>query len=253
MLETYLRDNGIISEGAEGVNIGQQIAAFKKYVNSSNTTHFVDVGDNKFEFRPTVQSHTPDASKTKWLMVKIDIGDYENARYGLGNLADNMKRYFVKNQEAKILKVYYNSSNRQLPMFKDIEADLFSEFTEQEKFSFNEFNNAFDIELNSVFMTEDMKTLTFDSSEAKIVGVYAVPSIKLDRKLNPDQLVSLIKYMYMIDEDPEQFIDLLHSSFKQAANDSVSVKAVINKLTEARKRVIKERLKNWYRKNKGII
>lgn len=266
MLETYLRDNNIIGEGSEGVNIGQYVAQFIKYVDTSNTTHFVDVGDNKFEFRPKVQSHTPDRSKNKWLMAKIDIGDYtEDLKYALRNLANAMKYNFMAQQEAKISKVYYNSSNRQLGMFKDqygfqqIDPDLHSEFTEQEKFSFNSLNNVnvFGIQIDVVFMTEDMKVVAYNPDAeingAKIVGIYALPTITIVPKLNPNEKLSLIKYMYLMDEDPEQFIDLLHSSFKQAINGSSSLKAVINKLTETRKRVIKERLKNWYRKNKGII
>jgi hypothetical protein len=264
MLEVYLSDNDIIGEGAEGVNIGQYVAQFKKYVEISNTTHFVDVGDNKFEFRPKVQSHTPDPSKNKWLMAKIDIGDYtEDLRYSLRNLATAMTYNFTQQQEAKISKVYYNLSNRQLGMFKadygfqQIDPDLFSEFTEQEKFSFNSFNNVFDIQISTAFMTEDMKVVDYDPNAdingAKIIGIYALPSIRISPKLNANEKLSLIKYMYLMDEDPEQFIDLLHSSFKQAINGSNSLKAAINKLTERRKRVIKERLKNWYRKNKGII
>ena len=264
MLEVYLRDNDIIGEGAEGVNIGQYVAQFKKYVETSNTTHFFDVGDNKVEFRPKIQSHTPDPSKNKWLMAKIDIGDYtEDLKYALRNLPTTMTYNFTQQQEVKISKVYYNSSNRQLGMFKDdygfqqIDPDLFSEFTEQEKFSFNSFNNVFDIQISTAFMTEDMKVVDYDPNAdingAKIVGIYALPSIKISPKLNPNEKLSLIKYMYLIDEDPEQFIDLLHSSFKQSLNGSNSLKAAVNKLTEIRKRVIKERLKNWYRKNKGII
>lgn len=264
MLETYLRDNNIISEEAEGVNIGQYVAQFKKYVETSNTTHFFDVGDNKVEFRPKIQSHTPDPSKNKWLMAKIDIGDYtEDLKYALRNLATAMTYNFTQQQEVKISKVYYNSSNRQLGMFKDeygfqqIDPDLFSEFTEQEKFSFQAFNNVFDIQISTAFMTEDMKVVDYDPNAdingAKIIGIYAVPSIRIDPKLNPNEKLSLIKYMYLIDEDPEQFIDLLHSSFKQSLNGSNSLKAAVNKLTETRKRVIKERLKNWYKKNKGII
>ena len=258
MLETYLRDNNIISEEAEGVNIGQYVAQFKKYVETSNTTHFFDVGDNKVEFRPKIQSHTPEPFKNKWLMAKIDIGDYtEDLKYALRNLATAMTYNFTQQQEVKISKVYYNSSNRQLGMFKEIDPDLFSEFTEQEKFSFQAFNNIFNIEISTVFMTEDMRVVDYDPDAdingAKIIGIYAVPSIRIDPKLNPNEKLSLIKYMYLIDEDPEQFIDLLHSSFKQSLNGSNSLKAAVNKLTEIRKRVIKERLKNWYRKNKGII
>ena len=62
-----------------------------------------------------------------------------------------------------------------------------------------------------------------------------------------------MNYMYMIDEDPEPFIDLLYSAFKKAVSKDSDIQAVINKLTERRKRVIKERLKIWYKKNKGII
>ena len=73
-------------------------------------------------------------------MAKIDIGDYtEDLKYALRNLATAMTYNFMAQQEAKISKVYYNSSNRQLGMFKDqygfqqIDPDLHSEFTEQEK------------------------------------------------------------------------------------------------------------------------
>lgn len=262
ILEVYLRDNNIFIEGEEGVNIGQHIASFKKWVDSDEAKHFVDVGDNKFEFRPKSQTSSLDEpSKNKWLLTKIDIGDYtEDLRYALRS---NMTHNFTQQQEAKISKVYYNSSNRQLAMFKDeygfkqIEPDLFSEFTEQEKFSFQSFNDVFSIEISTVFMTESGKVVPYDRNAdingAKVVGIYAVPTIKIDRKLRPDDLIKLINYMYMIDEDPEPFIDLLYSSFKKSVNDSNSLKAAINKLTETRKRVIKERLKNWYKKNKGII
>ena len=103
-------------------------------------------------------------------------------------------------------------------------------------------------------MTEDMKTaIVMKDEEAKIVGIYAVPVITIDSKKSPEALVGLINYMYMVDEDPEQFIDLLYLSFKIAASQYSDLNNAISKLTERRKRVIKERLKNWYRKNKGII
>jgi hypothetical protein len=63
-----------------------------------------------------------------------------------------------------------------------------------------------------------------------------------------------------MEENPEAFVDLLHEGFQQAIKQSPSFQEILNslqndttqKLTESRKRVIKERLKNWYRANKGM-
>ena len=256
ILQVYLEDNKILAEGEEGVSLSQRLAAFKNWVNSGKSNHFVDVGNNKFEFRPTIQSNMPDASKIKWLMAKVDIEDYKSIQDKLlsGAVYNNMGYLFSQAQESKVLDAY---TNKQMGMFGQ-NSDPFSEFTEQEKFSFAPLIGLFRIEVTTVFLTEDMKVVSSRSSEAenngaKIAGIYVVPVITLSKNIPPESLIGLMNYMYMIDEDPEPFIDLLHSAFKKAVSRDSDIQAVINKLTERRKRVIKERLKIWYKKNKGII
>lgn len=256
ILKVYLEDNKILAEGEEGVSLSQRLAAFKNWVNSGKSNHFVDVGDNKFEFRPTIQSNMSDASKIKWLMAKVDIEDYKSIQYKLlsGAVYSHMGYIFSQAQESKVLDAY---TNKQMGMFGQ-NSDPFSEFTEQEKFSFAPLIGLFKIEVTTVFLTEDMKVVSSRSSEAenngaKIAGIYVVPVITLSKNIPPESLIGLMNYMYMIDEDPEPFIDLLYSAFKKAVSKDSDIQAVINKLTERRKRVIKERLKNWYKKNKGII
>jgi hypothetical protein len=251
ILKVYLIDNGIISDGT--VSIGQRIANLKNSFDRDKQRNFTYTGGDRFEFRPITNTQLVDSSKTGVLLAKINVEDYRDIRHNFdSSFNEDIVRSFVREQE-KTLSSAYNSLQQNL--FNNIPANYFSEFTEQEKFSFLGITGAFSVELKPVYMTEDMKTAIVmkDSEEAKIVGIYAVPVITIDSKKSPEALVGLINYMYMVDEEPEQFINLLYSSFKIAASQYSDLNNVISKLTERRKRVIKERLKNWYRKNKGII
>jgi len=250
-LKVYLIDNGIISDGT--VSISQRIANLKNSFDRDKQRNFTYIGGDRFEFRPITNTQLVDSSKAGVLLTKINVEDYRDIRHNFdSSFNEDIVRSFVREQE-KTLSSAYNSLQQNL--FDNIPANYLSEFTEQEKFSFLGITGAFSVELKFVYMTEDMKTAIVmkDSEEAKIVGIYAVPVITINSKKPPETLLGLINYMYMVDEDPEQFIDLLYLSFKIAASQYSDLNNAISKLTERRKRVIKERLKNWYRKNKGII
>ena len=250
ILKVYLIDNGIISDGT--VSISQRIANLKNSFDRDKQRNFTYIGGDKFEFRPITNTQFIDSSKTGVLLTKINVEDYRDIRHNFdSSFNEDIVRSFVREQE-KTLSSAYNSLQQNL--FDNIPANYLSEFTEQEKFSFLGITGAFSVELKFVYMTEDMKTaIVMKDEEAKIVGIYAVPVITIDSKKSPEALLGLINYMYMVDEEPEQFIDLLYLSFKIAASQYSDLNNAISKLTERRKRVIKERLKNWYRKNKGII
>jgi hypothetical protein len=173
-------------------------------------------------------------------------------------LSEAISQYIYSHEIKSVTK----NPSAQVGMFQGIEPEV--ELEPHRRTSIFNRNN-FYVEIKYIPLTSggglgSFTRETISSPTDKFV-IVAIPRIKFDRKIDSAEDISqMINYMYKMEENPEAFVDLLHEGFQQVIKQSPSFQEILNslqndttqKLTESRKRVIKERLKNWYRANKGM-
>ena len=240
----------------------EMVVKFNDWVeNESN--NFEKVNDFYY-FKPEESPTNVDQNLRGWRLATFPIDKYANKleHFNIPFLKDSLGQAISQYIYSHEAKTFMRNYNRQTGMFKDIEPQ--TQIEPHRKTSLFNRNN-FYVEIKFIPLTSggglgSFTGQTISSPTDKFV-ILAIPRIKFDRTIeSPENIKQLIDYMYGMEENTEAFVELLHEGFQQAISTSGAFQEILKnlqhdntqKLTESRKRVIKERLKNWYRANKGM-
>ena len=239
----------------------EMVMSFDNWV-QDKSRNFEKVNDFYY-FKPEKSQFT-DENLRGWRLATFPIDKwagklvYFNIPHLRDRLGEAISQYIYSHEIKSIMR----NASTQVGMFQGIEPQVESQ-PHRRTSIFN--RNNFNIEIKYIPITSGGALGSFTgetiSSPTDKFIIVAIPRIKFDRKIDSaEDIKELISYMYLMEENPEAFVDLLHEGFKQAIKSFPSFEEILKnlqndttqKLTENRKRVIKERLKNWYIANKGM-
>ncbi len=243
---------------------------FVKWCNSK-ANHIEEERTQEFSVLPSkkMRSTHPDTLKSGWLLDKIPFSYFakEERSWDRSRTAEGIKQALQHALGEYFGNAVYEKSDMrprereraQGRLFQDIAPDVGVE----EVFKKLNSMGSFRVEVSLIPLTDDMITVgSWEGQQGKYttsqVGIFIKPIFTISLKAQePSSVLALIDAMYMIDEDPNIVMDIMYDSYKtyvKRASDhsSFAKQAGSTNLTESRKRVIRERLKNWYRANKGM-
>jgi hypothetical protein len=264
--------DGIINEEAADQTTQYRLV-YNNFVKWSNSkaNHIEEERAQEFSVLPSkkMRSTHPDTLKSGWLLDKIPFSYFakEERSWDRSRTAEGIKQALNDALSNNFTNVVYDKADMyprereraQGRLFQDITPDVGVEEVYKKLNSMGSFR----VEVALLPLTDDMITIGSWEGQsgnytASQVGIFIKPIFTIDLKAQePSSVLALIDAMYMIDEDPNIVMDIMYDSYKTyvkraSEHSSFARQAGSTNLTESRKRVIKERLKNWYRANKGM-
>jgi hypothetical protein len=229
---------------------GIALERLKVWANNSSKHLTADVVGNftRFNFKPK-QQFSFSGNQNAWLIGNLTYDEIR--KLTVTKDTENVKEIIIPHYVLMTLKADLQLKLENLLFRRIARAQQIPLFTNK----FTPENDIFELLIPDVELEilpkqsyRELKTGTEESWQ-----VYATISFKFNLTSNRTRVKQLENFLAEIDEDPNVVLENMYKAFREVIGRNLQERKHTQKtvLTETKKTIIKERLMNWYRKNRG--